>query len=100
MTLFVKRTGRAEARLGITATRRIGGAVTRNRAKRLARELFRHQPISPGLDIVVVPRREFSDAPYLGLYREFSALLERALRLPGSESRAGRPRRSRADSRI
>ena len=87
MTLFVKRTDRRQARLGITATRRIGGAVTRNRAKRLARQLFRHQPIKPGLDIVVVPRREFPDAPYLGLQREFSVLLERALRLPATASR-------------
>lgn len=100
MTLFVKRTGRDGSRLGITATRRIGGAVIRNRAKRLARELFRQQPIVPGLDIVVVPRREFPDAPYLGLQREFSVLVDRALRLPATVARPRRPRRARADSRL
>ena len=34
----------APARLGITASRRVGGAVVRNRAKRLVREAFRATP--------------------------------------------------------
>ena len=78
MTLFVKRSTEPRARLGLAATRKIGGAVIRNRAKRLARELFRHHKPAESLDIVVVPRREFLDAPYATLEREFGALLERA----------------------
>jgi ribonuclease P protein component len=47
------------ARLGITASRKIGGAVVRNRAKRLVREAFRAtRGLWPdGLDLVVIVRR-------------------------------------------
>lgn len=87
MTVFARATSEPVARLGIAATRKIGGAVVRNRAKRRVRELFQHQKPAAGLDIVVVPRREFLDAPFDSLEREFGALMERV-------------RRSRAHSRV
>lgn len=80
MTVFVRANEGNYARLGIAATRKIGGAVVRNRAKRLTRELFRHLKPETGLDIIVVPRREFSDAPYPDLERELTDLLDRAHR--------------------
>ena len=48
-------------RVGVIASRRIGGAVVRNRAKRRFRELFRtHQDMLPRrCDIVIVVRRDF-----------------------------------------
>jgi ribonuclease P protein component len=100
MTVFSRPSRQPTARLGIAATRKIGGAVVRNRAKRLVRELFRHHKPPAGLDIVVVPRREFLDAPYSGLEREFSALLERAVASGGADrrpSRVGGARRARPD---
>lgn len=53
----------APARLGITASRRIGGAVQRNRAKRLIRESFRQlqAQVPDALDIVVVVRKPLGD---------------------------------------
>jgi ribonuclease P protein component len=77
MILFVRQNGTTAPRLGIAATRKIGSAVIRNRAKRLARELFRHHKPPGGLDIVVIPRREMVDASYVTLEAEFSALLKR-----------------------
>jgi ribonuclease P protein component len=77
MTMFVGPNGTAAPRLGIAATRKIGSAVVRNRAKRLARELFRHHKPPGGFDIVVVPRREMLDASYVTLEAEFRALLDR-----------------------
>jgi ribonuclease P protein component len=45
-------------RLGVVASRKVGNAVARNRAKRLVREAFRHhQGLLPrGLDLVIVVR--------------------------------------------
>lgn len=50
------------ARLGIVATKKIGHAVVRNRAKRLVREAFRAtRPLWPGgSDIVVIVRRDIT----------------------------------------
>ena len=55
----------------------MGAAVERNRAKRLVRELFRHNKPIAAIDVVVVPRREILDAPYERIEVEFKSLLAR-----------------------
>lgn len=89
MTLFVGSNNRNIIRLGIAATRKIGGAVVRNRVKRLVREVFRHHKPEAGLDVVVVARREMAHAPYTAVEAEFRALLER--RSSSGPSRSLRP---------
>ena len=88
MTIFTRDRGAATPRLGIAATRKMGPAVERNRAKRLVRELFRHHKPDGGIDVVVVPRREMLDAPYDRLEAEFCALLGRR---PSTHSRQASP---------
>lgn len=49
--------GLGHARLGLTVSRRVGNAVTRNRWKRCLREAFRQiRTRLPTLDLVVTPR--------------------------------------------
>src|SRR4249920_166326 len=77
MMLFVLVNGGATPRLGVAATRKLGSAVERNRAKRLARELFRRGKTATGLDIVIVPRREMLDVSFATLEADFHDTLAR-----------------------
>ena len=82
MTVIALHNGQDHSRLGIAATRKLGGAVVRNRAKRLVRELFRNADVPQGLDIVVIPRPDMLDADFRALESEFRYALRRAGRQP------------------
>jgi ribonuclease P protein component len=100
MTVFVVATELDGPRLGIAATRKLGSAVVRNRARRLVRELFRHHKPTGALDVVVVPRREMLDAPYRTLEAEFLSLLDRQRRRSHPAAAARQQGGARRDSRL
>jgi len=80
LVLALPRPGRP-TRLGITVSRKVCGAVGRNRIKRRLREAFRRGRArwSDGWEIVIVARRECVGATYA----EIATALGRALgRLP------------------
>jgi ribonuclease P protein component len=79
-TLFLLPNQLTVGRLGIAATKRLGGAVQRNRAKRLIREMFRRHKVAPGFDVVIIPKRELLDASLTVLESEYRNNLERSLR--------------------
>jgi ribonuclease P protein component len=77
-------------RLGIVASKKLGGAVVRNRAKRLIRDMFRRSetlPTDRGLDLVVIPRRELLEASPSARREDFEGTVKRAARQ--SSRRAG-----------
>jgi len=80
MTLFVLPTPRDVSRLGIAATRKLGSAARRNRAKRLVREVFRRNKPDRGHDIVVVPRPEMLAARFGDIETDYCTTLKRRLR--------------------
>jgi ribonuclease P protein component len=59
-------------RLGITVSRRVGGAVVRNRVKRLIREAYRRQKAAfgGGVELVVIARPEAAQITYAQVYAE------------------------------
>ena len=64
---------RGRARLGIIASRRMGGAVQRNRAKRLLREVFRRNgsQLPAGVDLVAVAKNSIAVARLKDVERAF-----------------------------
>ena len=76
-TLFILPNHQDVSRLGVIATRRLGGAVYRNRSKRLIREIFRLNKGWPGLDLVVLLRPGFPDVPFLTLQADYRTALQR-----------------------
>lgn len=77
MTVFVLPREDGQTRLGIAATKKLGGAVVRNRAKRLVREVFRQYPTPPGLDVVVVPKQALGTAPLSAIEADYASCLRR-----------------------
>jgi len=58
-------------RLGITASKKTGNAVVRNRMKRCVREFFRlHRSILPAVDLNVIVRRQAAENTTAVLYEE------------------------------
>jgi len=87
-TVFILPNDKGITRLGIAATRKLGGAVERNRAKRLIREVFRRNAIAQGFDVVIIPKRELLDASLTVLEADYRSILERRFRRdPGADSR-------------
>ena len=69
------------ARYGITASKKTGNAVIRNRAKRRLREIVRHMltPLAAqGHDYVLVARHNTADIDWVQLVKDFHKALRRA----------------------
>jgi ribonuclease P protein component len=77
MTCFALSNGLDSPRLGIAASRKMGTAVTRNKAKRRIRELFRTNKPLKTIDIVFIPRRELVSAAWPDVIADYRAALRR-----------------------
>jgi ribonuclease P protein component len=80
--LFGRENGKSHHRLGLTVSRKVGGAVVRNRIKRLFREIFRRScgEMPSRLDIVVNAKTGCAEASYVELRGEFLAAVRRICR--------------------
>ena len=75
--------GLALSRYGFVVSRRVGKATTRNKVKRLLREILRLTPLEPGVDIIFIARRAAATADYANLKKSVEGLLSRVRLLRG-----------------
>ena len=66
------------SRYGLSVSKRVGKAVTRNRVKRLLREVLRLTPLEPGWDIIFIARAGAASASYAEIEKSVVSLLSRA----------------------
>ena len=68
--------GNYSPRLGMRVSRKVGNAVTRNRVKRIVRELFRLQQsnLPSGCDLIIIPHPNFLSLDRDCLNKSFAKL--------------------------
>jgi ribonuclease P protein component len=78
----IRRTTELDTRLAVIASRGVGTAVVRNRAKRRVREVFRRALASsaagPSIDLLITVRPEALDAEFGAMQADAVALLREA----------------------
>ncbi|NPA24220.1 MAG: ribonuclease P protein component [Deltaproteobacteria bacterium] len=86
LILFCRANQRPQARLGITASRKVGTAVARNRVKRLIREYYRQHKsfFTAGFDYSLVVKKSFACLPKKAAEEQLSLLLRRSRRFTSS----------------
>ncbi len=98
LVVYLRPSPRAEARLGLAVSRKVGTAVQRNRVKRRLREIFRKRKASwlhfkgkacRGFDVVIRPKAPAAQCTYRQLEEQLQQALERCWTPRGR--RKGRP---------
>ena len=79
LVVYCRRNGTDGNRVGITASKKLGHAVVRNRVRRRLREIYRlhEEEFLRGWDIVVVARSRAVGAPYTKLERAYLSLAQK-----------------------
>ena len=80
LVLYAKKNHSATNRVGVTVSKKLGGAVVRNRVRRRLREVYRlnETRFSPGWDIVIVARSRCIHAEFEKLTQAYLSLAAKA----------------------
>lgn len=94
VVVWLRRPGEIPApRVGLSVSKEHGGAVRRNKLKRVLREAFRMERagMPPNVDVILIPKKRDDNMPLAGVRAELPKLIEKALRAPKRPPRR-RPR--------
>jgi len=91
--VYCRRNGRAENRLGVSVSTKLGGAVQRNRVRRRLKEIYRinEGKLLAGYDIVIVARMRSRSMRFQEIEASVLSLLEK-LKIVDSGCAGGLPR--------
>ena len=80
LVLYARKNRTCTNRVGVTVSKKLGGAVVRNRVRRRRWEVYRlhEQQFAPGWDIVVVARSRCIRADFGKLTHAYLSLAEKA----------------------
>ena len=80
LVLYARKNHSDTNRVGVTVSKKLGGAVVRNRVRRRLREVYRLNEtlFAPGWDIVVVARSRCISAEFSKLTAAYLSLAEKA----------------------
>jgi ribonuclease P protein component len=72
--------GRTSSKLGVVTSGKIGGAVVRNRARRLMREVYRlhRQALAQPVELILVARPSIVGKAFAGVEKDFLTTLRKA----------------------
>lgn len=76
------------SRYGLVTSKRVGGAVVRNRVKRRLREILRQTELKAGWDIVFIARQAAATASFADLKQSVGRLLSQAKLLVKNNEKA------------
>lgn len=79
LVFYFKKNKSGANRLGITVSKKVGKAVTRNRVRRLIKENYRlrENSIKDGYDVVIVARTRAAESDFLKIGRDMQFLLRK-----------------------